>query len=133
MEMKLAQPVIQGNLISIFPGETIYLTFDPGDSGPENLRSVISEDFSANTLTFKFSQEAKLGDGVGMLLNVRNQSKRYIKYDLGMQLLDSDDLYKTSSCPLMPELSGFESWPHPIFQLVMTNFRWVDKSDMDCN
>jgi hypothetical protein len=132
MDMKLVQPIVQGGMVSIFPGETIYLSFDPGKKGPENLRSVSSADHSTNTLTFKFSQEDKLANGCGMMLHAHNPTKRYIKYDLGMQLIDSEVLYKTSSCPLIPELSGYESWPHPIFQLVMTNFRWVDKSKLDC-
>lgn len=50
-----------------------------------------------------------------------------------MQLIDSDKLFKTSSCPVMPEKSVYESWPHPIFQLAITNFHWVDESNLDCN
>ena len=131
--MELAQPIVQGDLVSIFPGETVYLAFDPGPKCPENLRSVEFAGISAYTITFKFTQEPKLVDGVGMMLFVHNLSKRYIKYDLGMQLIDSEDLFKTSSCPLMPEMITYESWPHPVFQLVMTNFRWVDESNLDCN
>jgi hypothetical protein len=132
-EMELAQPIVQGNLVSIFPGETIYIEFDPGLKGPENLRSVESTSDSKHILTFKFTQEDKLANGAGMMLFVHNPSNRHIKYDLEMQLIDSDDLFKTSCCPLRPEMRNYESWPHPIFQLVMTNFRWVDKSNLDCN
>jgi hypothetical protein len=132
MEMDLAQPIVQGNLVTIFPEETIYLAFDPGAEGPENLRSVKSADNSSDVLTFKLWQEATQNEGVGMMLYVHNPHKRHIKYDLGMQVIDSEDTFKTSSCPLMPELSGYEMWSHPIFQLVMTNFRWVDETNLEC-
>ncbi len=125
-QMELAQPIVQDKTVSIFPGETIYIAFDPGEKGPENLRSVKSADGSTNTLTFKFTQEPELFDGVGMMLFINNPTKYSIEYDFGMMLIDSEDLFETSSVPLMPGLSNFESWPHPIFQLIMTNFRWAE-------
>ena len=128
-EMELAQPIVQDNVISIFPGETFYIAFDLGEYGPENLRTVESTDNSTNTLKMSFAQESD----AGMILFINNSSKRYIKYDLEMMLIDSEDIYKTSSCPLMPEISNYESWPHPIFQLVMSNFHWVDESNLECN
>lgn len=78
-EMEFAQPIVQGNLVSIFPGETVYIAFDPGPKGPENLRSVESAGNSAHILTFKLTQEGTLADGAGMMLFVHNSSNRYIK------------------------------------------------------
>ena len=37
------------------------------------------------------------------------------------------EIYKTSIMPIEARLSDFESWPHPIVQLVLRNFRLSDK------
>ncbi|MBN2418251.1 MAG: hypothetical protein JXL81_02620, partial [Deltaproteobacteria bacterium] len=90
---KLSAPVVQERidepdsggkrkryLVTVFPGETIYIAFDPGKTGPENLRPVAGSDNSINTLTFKLSQEEDIADGLGMKLYIHNSSGFKIRY-----------------------------------------------------
>ena len=52
---------------------------------------------------------------------------------MGMMPLDTDGLYKTSSCPVIAGGGAFEMWPYPIFQLVLGNARLLDaKAPMAC-
>jgi hypothetical protein len=39
---------------------------------------------------------------------------------------EKKELYKTSVLPVEPSLSNFEAWPHPIVQLVLSNFRFAE-------
>ena len=138
---RLSVPVVQENidksdsngekinyLVTIFPGETIFIAFDPGTEGPENLRAVSNADTSVNTLTFKLSQEENIADGLGMKLYIHNSSGHYINYLLFMQKIGDLKPDKISSCPLKPESESYEIWEHPVFQLSMGKFKWADEA-----
>jgi len=131
MQFSDAQPVVQGDIVTIFAGEKICLEFDAGLKGPENFRQVQSVKVPQRTLILNLFQDTKAADGSGMMFSIGNKHERSIKYDLGMMVLESEDVYKTSSCPIYEKIDVFEMWPHPIFQLVMTNFRWA-KPDEGC-
>jgi hypothetical protein len=71
---------------------------------------------------FKFTQENP-STGRMMLLMIQNRLKRRLAFDALMTLPNKKDAYKTSVLPIQSGLSSFESWPHPIVQLVLKNFR----------
>jgi hypothetical protein len=70
-----------------------------------------------------------------MLLKVTNPFSQSLKFNMGMMPLDSDKLLKTSSCPVMAGGSSFESWPEPVFQVVLGNARFIDadKGQVACD
>jgi hypothetical protein len=119
-------------LVTVYPGETIYIAFDPGTEGPENLRSVSTSNNSLNTITFKLTQEENIADGCGMKLYIRNSSKYYIKYWLFLQKIKELKPDKVPSCPLKPESGSYDTWEYPVFQFSMGKFQWADESDLDC-
>ena len=72
------------------------------------------------TVTFEFSETEN-----GTMLSVKNPFDQPIKYHINM--VDySGNFHKTSSCPVMAGGGAFESWPHPIPQLVVSNFRFLE-------
>ena len=119
-------------LVTIFPGETIYVAFDPGTEGPENMRSVSSSDNSSNSLTIKLTQEENIANGLGMKLSIHNSSRFYIKYWLFVQKIKDNTSSKVSSCPLKPESISYETWQDPVFQIHMGKFIWTDETDLEC-
>jgi hypothetical protein len=62
-----------------------------------------------------------------MLLTIRNKLKRRLYLDALMTVPGEKEIYKTSILPIEPGLSDFESWPHPIVQLVLRDFRFSEK------
>lgn len=46
---------------------------------------------------------------------------------MGIVPLDGNDLRRTSSCPVAK--TSLESWPYPIFRLVLANGRALPKVD----
>jgi hypothetical protein len=50
-----------------------------------------------------------------------------------MMRLSSERLEKTSSCPVVPGGALFETWPYPIFQVLLANARLLEPGDKyDC-
>jgi hypothetical protein len=62
-----------------------------------------------------------------MSLIIDNNLKVWLQMDALMTLPGKKGIYKTSILPVGAGLSDCESWPHPIVQLVLRNFRVVEK------
>lgn len=77
-------------------------------------------------LWFSFAQPKELGPA-GMMLTIQNKLKRRIYMDALMTVPGKKGIYKTSIVPIDAGLSDFESWPHPIVQLVLRNLRYSEK------
>ncbi len=117
-------PAVQEGVLSLFPGETVYV--EAGRKGDALVlsRVVQSPEHPDRTLTLRFTQAE---EQPGMTLVVESPFDEPVKFDLGMMLLDGEPgrIVKTSSCPVGPRMKSLEMWPHPIFQLVAVRFRFV--------
>jgi hypothetical protein len=125
-----ATPIVSGGMVTILPGETVMVEAKLVNGSLVELTAVSKILHPERTLTFQLKQEPKLADGLGMVLTVRSPFPGATKYRLGMMLPSGDRILKTSSCPIDAGKPVFESWPHPIFQLVATGFRVV-KADSE--
>lgn len=112
--------VLPNGWVTVLPGEEIHIAFDVEGDSMRNPRAVKSATETKNTLSFRFSQDAKNGDS---LLVVNSTLEQVVKFDLGMMLPDNERIRKTSSCPVLGGNSLYEHWPHPIFQIVAARFR----------
>jgi hypothetical protein len=121
-----AMPIISGGLVTIMAGETVLIEATLKGGVLVDLVAVPKLIHPERTLVFKLTQEAGLADGLGMVLKVISPFSGSLKYRLGMMLPSSDRLLKTSSCPVDTGKPVYESWPHPVFQLVATDFRILD-------
>jgi hypothetical protein len=115
-------PIVHKGWVSIFPGETLFVEADRDDDRLVNLRAVKEMRDPHRTLELRFWQEKGKPD---MFLKVNNPFSRTMKYHAVMMLLDSDKLYKTSSCPVLAGKIAFERWPHAVFELLLFDFRLV--------
>jgi hypothetical protein len=71
----------------------------------------------------KFSQDTESGASPMMLLVIRSHIKQTLYLDALMTIPDKKGVYRTNILPIQPGLTGYESWPHPIVQLVLTHLR----------
>lgn len=117
-------PIIRSTGISIFPGEQLVITGDFIDNKLTNISVLSENDKKPPLMKFSFSQE----NANMMVLFVENYSKYNIKYHLSLMPLEKDGLYKTSTCPLLAGFSAGESWPYPIFQLLVTEIFILEDS-----
>jgi hypothetical protein len=86
---------------------------------------MVQKDPAKADVELKFTQD-KSPSGLMMLLVIRNKLKRRLSYDALMTVPGKKGIYKTSVLSVEPNLSNFESWPNPIVQLVLWNFRFAE-------
>ena len=118
-------PVVQSIGVTIFPGEEIFLKGTFVDNELTNITALDISKKKDAVLSFKFEQ---INNG-SMLLTTNNYGKYDIKYHLHMMPLDDERMLKTSSCPVLSGMATFESWPHPIYQLLINTFKIVEIND----
>jgi hypothetical protein len=122
--------VLPNGWVTILPGEEIHIAFDVGDGALSNPQAVQQLAGSQPSLSFRFDQDAETGDSK---LRITSTLKYTVKYDLGMMLPDSDDIFSTSSCPVQAGLKSYEHWGFPVFQFIAARFRVPGpESEMTC-
>ena len=113
-------------------GSDVYLFVDDHfgvnltDTKAEFLTVTYQPDGGKADILFSFTQET---DGKGnpfMMLSVQNKLNRGFSYDALMTVPTKKEILETHVLPVEARLSNFESWPHPIVQLVLRNFRFSD-------
>ena len=106
-------------LTNVYPENPIEIEVTPEG---ENLVPKTGETESIGSLSFSLTSPSG-----NAMMSVKNSSQSTIKYDLYM-VDNSGRLHYTSSCPLMPGLSVFESWPHFIPEIIVANARILDEN-----
>lgn len=119
-------PYVEGNVVIVMPGDAFDIELDFSTDG-KLVQASLPNDAPRkdHRLHIEFNQSQ---EDESMLLSIRNDTAATIKYKAVMGLLDGR-IVETSSCPVMAGLSAFEVWPHPISQLILTNFRQLGESD----
>ncbi len=111
-------PRVFNDVISILPGESFFVEADIIDGKLENLREVPENADPTKTITIKFTQMEK---SVSMMLSLYNPFEK-VALKFNMEMIDFDgNPHQTSSCPAVPRGFIFESWPHPIPELIIKN------------
>lgn len=114
-------PIVhQDGTVTVLSGEEVHIAFEFDGATLRNPRAVRKAADAKNTLSFRFFQEPTTGKSSLLVASTIDQP---VKYDLAMML--TTDARKTSTCPVTPRLSIMEAWPHPIFQLLASNFRVI--------
>jgi hypothetical protein len=119
--------VTEKDAVVIYPGESFAVAVDV-DRGKVADPRPASDEGEPGTIALKFSAIDS-----GMMLTITNNLAGMVKYDATMKGPDGRVVY-TSSCPIDAALTNFESWPHPIKYLELTNFRILPEgSDRRCD
>lgn len=110
-------PIVQPFGFMVAAGQTVHVEADIVGGKLANLVAVDTVANPGKTITATLEQV----DGGGMMLTVSNPFQETLKFNMGIMPLDENDLYKTSSCPVIPGGQAFEMWPDPIFQVALAN------------
>lgn len=121
-----AWPIVHDGFVAIFPGVTVFLAGEIVDGKVVNLRAVDEPEAPVNVIKLEMDQKDGKPD---TFLTVTNYFPAAIKYRAGMMLPTSDEVRGTSSCAVMSGPVAIEHWPHPVFQLLLTDFHIVDAGD----
>lgn len=118
-------PYVYDNSVYIFPNESfrIGIIF----SGVKVTSVKYDPDKKCEQyFEFQFTHKLKENDEVHMYLKATNKTQHNLIYDAIMVVHDNASPVKTSIVPIHAGLMSFEHWPHPILQLVLTEFRIVE-------
>jgi hypothetical protein len=137
-------PYADNGTVSIFPGEAIVVEFADNRSlnNPRFLRVVDQIDIAGTpdrmtgagdrpTMSFEFKQDPGKPK---MTLQIKSTLDVFVKFDAFMWLPTPDGIRigPTSSCPVIANGGNFETWPHPIAMLVLSNFRVQPLNSFAC-
>jgi len=117
-------PYVAEDDVYVFLGDHFGVNLT--DNKGEFLTVTYQPDSARADVQFGFTQE-KAGNGMFMmLLTVQNKLDHRLSYEALMTVPKKEGMLKTNMLPIEPRLASFESWPHPIVQLVLRNFRFSD-------
>jgi len=114
-------PFVHDGDVYLFKGDEFGLTLDIQTNSIRTVK--YQPDLKKADVTLKFTQEVQPDGSAMMMLHLHNNTKQTLEMDALMTVPDKKGIAKTSILPVQPGLSGFESWPHPIVQLVLRNIR----------
>lgn len=124
-----ALPVTQSDGFMVVAGQSVSIEADVDEDELTNFRLVQSITDPGRTITAKFEQQP---DG-SMILYVANPFSRHFRSHMMIMPLDKEDLFPTSSCPVVAKGGSFEMWPYPIFQVWLGSPRFLeDGAEMSC-
>ena len=115
-------PYVHNGDIYLFAGESFGVNVDIKDNKIVGLK--YRKDQQKSDIALRFTQEIKEDGSQIMLLNIENRLKQKLYINAKMTIPGKKGIYETSILPAESGLRGYESWPHPIVQLVLTNLRF---------
>lgn len=115
-------PYVHNGDIYLFAGESFGVDVDIKDNKIVGLK--YQKDSQKSNIALRFTQEIKEDGSQIMMLKIESRLKQKLYVDAKMSIPGKKGIYKTSILPVEPGLGGYESWPHPIVQMVLTNLRF---------
>lgn len=114
--------------VNLFVGESANLSVETENG---EIRSIAYEPDSSQDdgeIAVRFSQSDE--EPFGMMLVVENSLDQFIRYKAFIAVPNHEGFSYTSSCPVGPGMSSYESWPYPISHIVMADVHFIE-IDMD--
>jgi hypothetical protein len=118
-------PYIHQGDVYLFKGDAFGIDFQIMNGVVRGIS--YQADTNKAAVSLRFTQELKDDGGSMMLLVIENHTRRKFFVDALMTVPKGQKPQRTSILPIEPGLMGFESWPHPIVQLVLRNMRFTQK------
>ena len=120
-------PYVYRDVVYVVPGDDFRLTGEVQGDRLVKLRVVKEGESPPLALRIRFSQEVESGTSMLMVLALDSTLPRALRYTVSMLPAESAGGFQpTSSCPVLPGRSVYESWPQPLRTLVLEDLRLVD-------
>jgi hypothetical protein len=122
-------PYVHDEIVNVYPGDHFFVAAELRDGKLRGLHYSEAAPAQGQSIELAFSQQVTSKTEHMMLLTIKSTFDVPIRYRAGMHPIEADRLLKTSTCPVRPGASVYESWPFPIDQLLLTDFVAVDPAD----
>lgn len=117
-------PYVFDNDVYLFNGEKSGIKVTGSDGEIATIR--YEKDAKKADVVFEFKQDKDSEGSLMTLLIIENKLPRRLYLDALMTRPDRKQIFRTSILPVEAKLTNYESWPHPIIQLVLQNFRFSE-------
>ena len=115
---------VAGDQVFVFPGERFGINVTLKD---DKITAITYEPEGAKSdIEFHLTQETITPQLTIMVLVTRNGLKRTLLFDAKMTIPKEKAPFDTNITAIEPGQSSYESWPNPIIQLILSNFRLAD-------
>ncbi|HWU43119.1 MAG TPA: hypothetical protein VN132_06765 [Bdellovibrio sp.] len=121
-------PFVDDGVVNVANEEVVHVKVNQKDG------KVISLEYSSVPADIEISFNVKRAVPASSTTMVikSNLDKPFI-YSILVNAPKSDwRFFATSSCPVKAKMSTYENWPHPISQVVLRNFRFVNTGTSEC-
>jgi hypothetical protein len=118
-------PYVADDNVYLFSGESFGLKLVVTNG--EILTVTYQKEQAGSDIGLEFRQDVQPNGDAMMLLVLKSHIKKTVYMDALMTTPGRKGIHKTTILPLQPGLTGYESWPHPIVQLVLGNLRLQEK------
>ncbi len=115
-------PYVYRNDVYLFSGEAFGIDLAIADGRVQRVN--YRKKPEGADIELRFGQRMVKGKKWIMLLMIKSNLTEPVYLDGFMTLPGKQGIYETPILPLQPGVKGYESWPHPIAQLVLRNFRF---------
>ncbi len=119
-------PYVHKNDVYLFSGDEFGIDLEFDGQAVKSVK--YQPDLSKAAVTIKLTQDIKDGEHSMMMAVIKSQTTKKLYIDALKTIPGQKGIRRTTILPLEPGLSGYESWPHPIVQLVLRNIRTTPES-----
>lgn len=116
---------LSSGVVTIRPGETLCLAVRAEETAVVPIGVLSSPGGETPMIVVRAWQEP---GGVDVFLSTHNPFAENLKYRAGMLLPAEQRHHSTSTCAVIANGVGVESWPHAITEIILADFRLVGSS-----
>ncbi len=120
-------PFVFQNDVYLFSGDDFGIDLEIAGGAVENIS--YQPDASKAAISLRFEEETLTNGAAMMILVIKNRTDQKLFMDAMMTIPGYQSSQKTTVLPVEPHTSGYESWPHPIVQLLLHNIRLKEEHD----
>ena len=119
-----ASPYVFENIVYILPGESFFVDAELKDGKITNLGYSQEAKEGIQQFELKFYQYRDDPKHPMMMFRIKNPFDKPVVYKAAILLHNKEGIFDTSTVPIMPGAYSYESWPYPIPELLLGDFRF---------
>lgn len=126
-DLKESAFVLPDKTIQLYPGEKLYAEVEMADGVVKSITAVKEIKDPSKTLTISFTQTTDGKVHQMMMLKIENPFAGTLVYKARMFLFKQKKWVDTDVYPVMPHLSGIETWQDIIISIALSDWKFETK------
>ncbi len=124
MDVNASPYFVKDKILQIYPSENLFIEAEIVSDTISTMKVVEKNQNPDKTIEIEFVQKAEDRSNIITMLTVKNPFDRKLIYKAVMYTPKGDYWKPTSTIPVRPKLLAFETWPHSIITLVLSDWEF---------